>query len=77
MPSVLAGAAVAEHSARGAGQPKDVVEFPIRKQTGIGRDRGSVELELHTAVEIDPKRLPFRFTHRVRHDSTAQTITTH
>ena len=77
MPSVLAGAAVDQHPARDVAQPKDVVEFPIGKQTGVGRDPGTVELELDPAVEIDPKRLLLRFTHRVRHDRPAQPVTTH
>ena len=38
MSSVLAGAVVDEHIARGAGQPKDVVEFPIWEQAAIGGD---------------------------------------
>ena len=38
MSSVLAGAVVDEHIARGAGQPKDVVEFATWEQAGIGGD---------------------------------------
>jgi hypothetical protein len=36
MSSVLAAAVVDEHIARGAGQPEDVVEFPIWEQAAIG-----------------------------------------
>jgi hypothetical protein len=77
MPSVLAGAPVDQHPARDIAQPKHVVEFPIGKQTAVGGDPGTVELELDPAVEIDPKRLLLRFTHRVRHDRPAQPVTTH
>jgi hypothetical protein len=76
MPSVLAGATVDQHLAPEVAQSKNVVEFPIGKQTAVGGDPGTVELELDPAVEIDPKRL-LRFTHRVRHDRPAQPVTTH
>ncbi len=42
--------------------------FPIREQTGIGRDVAAMEFQLQAAVEIDPKASLFRFTHRVGHD---------
>ena len=76
MPSVLAGATVDQDLAPEVAQSKNVVEFPIGKQTSVGGDPGTVELELDPAVEIDPKRL-LRFTHRVRHDRPAQPVTTH
>jgi hypothetical protein len=56
------------HLAVGRRKPKDVVESPRGKQTGVGRHPGTVELQLHATIEIDPKRLLFRFTHRVRDD---------
>ena len=32
------------------------------------RDVAAMEFQLQVSVEIDPERLEFRFTHRVRHD---------
>ena len=77
MPSVLAGATVDQHLAPEVAQSKNVVEFPIGKQTSVGGDPGTVELELDPPVEIDPKRLLLRFTHWVCHDRPAQPVTTH
>ncbi len=37
----------------------------------------AVELQLQRAIEIDPKRLQFRFTHRVCHSETHKTPTTY
>jgi len=45
-----------------------MIQFPIREQTGIGRDVAAMEFQFQAAVEIDPKASLFRFTHRVRHD---------
>jgi hypothetical protein len=76
MLAILAGTTVGEYIADRIDQSKGVVEFSIGKQTGVGCDPGTVEFELQSAVEIDPKTLPFRFTHRVRHDRPAQFMTT-
>jgi hypothetical protein len=77
MPAILAGTTVGEYVADRIDQSKGVVEFPISEQAAVGGDPGVVEFELQSAVEIDPKRLPFRFTHRVRHDRPAQFMTTY
>ena len=39
-----------------------IIQFPKRQQTGIGSDVGTVELQLKTLVEIEPKSVRFRFT---------------
>ena len=50
------------------GQPKSIIQIAIRNQTGARCDPASMKLQLQPPVEIDPERLQFRFTHRVRHD---------
>jgi hypothetical protein len=51
-----------------AGQPKRVIQFAIDEEAGIRGDLAAVKFQLQAAVEIDPQRRRFRFTHRVRHD---------
>ncbi len=41
-----------------------IIQFPVRQQPSVGSDLGTVELQLQTAVEIDPKAPLFRITHR-------------
>ena len=50
------------------GQSKRVIELAAGKKAGIGCDVTAVAFRLHAAIEIDPKRLQFRFTRRIRHD---------
>ena len=47
---------------------ESIIQFPERQQTSIGSDVGTVELQLETPVEIEPKSVRFRFTRWVRHD---------
>jgi hypothetical protein len=64
---------LAKHRGRQRGQAEDVVQLAVCEQTAIGRDPGTVELELDAAVEGDPKRLA-RFTRRVRHPRLAPPV---
>src|SRR3954469_4814013 len=64
MASVRAGAGVRQHLSSGLAQTKSVIEFAAGKQTTIGRDLRSVEFQLETAVERQPKINTLRFTQR-------------
>ena len=50
------------------GQFKRVIELAVGEQAGVRADLAAVKFQLQAAVEIDPKKRRFRFTHRVRHD---------
>jgi hypothetical protein len=67
--AVLAGPAVAEHTARHCCQCEGVIKVAIGEQTGVGRDPRSMELQLQATVEKRPQRSPIRFTLRVPHPS--------
>ena len=54
MPSVLAGTAVLEKIPGNPGQAKGIVKLPIGEKSSGGSDLGTVELMLHSTVEIDP-----------------------
>jgi hypothetical protein len=73
---VLAAAAIEELVDRDIGQPKRIVELAVGEQAAVRWDPGAVEFQLDPAVEIDPKRLRCRFTHRIRHDRTPSPIPT-
>src|SRR3954471_5318996 len=62
-----AGAGVREDISSGLAQTKDIVEFAAGQQTAISRDLRSVELQLETAVERQPKSSVLRFTQRRFH----------
>ena len=36
------------------GQAKGIVKLPIGEKSSVGSDLGTVELKLHSTVEIDP-----------------------
>ena len=55
------------HLSSGLAQTKGIVEFAAGQQTTIGRDLRSVELQLETAVERQPKINTLRFTRRRFH----------
>ena len=55
VPSVLTGKAVLENIP---------AKLPICEQPGVRGDPGTKELKLQAAVKIDPKAVPFRFSHR-------------
>ena len=67
VPSVLAGTAVLENSPGNLGQAKGIIKLPIGQQPAVRGDLGPVKFQLQAAVEIDPKSVPFRFTHRMCH----------
>jgi hypothetical protein len=46
-------------------QAKGIVKLPIGEQSGVRSDPGTVELQLHAAVEIDPQMGVSGFTRRV------------
>ena len=77
MTPVLAAAAIEQLGDRDIGQPKRIIEFAVGEQAAVGGDPGAVKFELDPAVEIDPKRLRCRFTHRIRHDRTPSPVPTH
>jgi hypothetical protein len=56
MAAILTGARISEHVPRRGAEAESVVEFAIGQQSGIGRDPRAMELKLHAAVEIEPKR---------------------
>ena len=49
------------------GQAKGIIKLPIGQQPAVRGDLGPVKFQLQAAVEIDPKSVPFRFTHRMCH----------
>ena len=58
---------VLENSPGNLGQAKGIIKLPIGQQPAVRGDLGPVKLQLQAAVEIDPKSVPFRFTHRMCH----------
>ena len=64
---VLAVAWLDDYS-RHRAKTEGLVEFPVSEQYGIGGDARTVELQLETAVEIEPRSIRFRFTRWVRHE---------
>ena len=52
------------------GQSDRIIQFPVRQQSGVGSDLGTVELKLEPTVKIQPQNPLFRFTHRVSHINT-------
>jgi hypothetical protein len=56
MPAVLAGACVGEYIAGHRGKAERGIEFPVRKQAGVGGDHRSSKLEHQPAVEISSLR---------------------
>ena len=52
------------------GQSDRIIQFPIRQQPGVGRDLGTVELQLQPTVKTEPQNPCFPFTHRVSHINT-------
>ena len=63
----VAGTAVLENSPGNLGQAKGIIKLPIGQQPAVRGDLGPVKFQLQAAVEIDPKSVPFRFTHRMCH----------
>jgi len=67
MAAVLAGACFRQSLATAHGQSEHVVQLAVGQQSAIGGYHGTAELKHQAAVEIEPQRLAFRFTRRVRH----------
>ena len=65
MPPVLAGTAVLEKTPGNLGQAKGIVKLPVGEKSSVGSDLGTVELKLHSTVEIDPQMGVSGFTRRV------------
>ena len=65
VPSVLAGTAVLKNSPGNLCQAKGVIKLSIGEEPTVGGNLGTVELQLQSAVKIDPQRGLFAFTRRV------------
>jgi hypothetical protein len=63
--TVLPGPRVYKPLPSGGCQSEGIVKLPEGKETSIGRDLGTVELQLQSAVKIDPQKGLFAFTRRV------------
>ena len=57
VPAVLARTRIDEFIADHQGQAEGIIEFATGQQSGVGGDTGTVELQLHLAVEIQPQWL--------------------
>ena len=68
--TVLPTTGVREYAPGNLAQSDRIVQFPVRQQPSIGRDRGTVELKLQPTVKIQPQNPRFPFTHRVSHINT-------
>ena len=75
--SVLAGSWVHKPLAGHLRQSEGFVKLPEGKKPGIGRDLGTVELQLQPSVEIQPQHPRLTFTHRVSHPNPSNSTTTH
>ena len=65
VPSILAGTAVLKDSPGNLCQAKGVIKLSIGEEPTVGGNLGTVELQLQSAVKIDPQRGLFAFTRRV------------
>ena len=63
--TVLSTTSVRECVPGNLGQSESIIQFPARQQSSVGRDLGTVELQLQAAVEIQPQWLAFGITRRV------------
>ncbi len=68
--SILPTTGIRECAPGNLAQSDRIIEFPVRQQPGVGRDRGTVELKPQATVKIQPQNPRFRFTHRVSHINT-------
>ncbi len=75
MSGVLTAPCLRQNLSAKLSQSKRIIQFPIREQTGIRRNVAAMEFQLQAPVEIDPERLEFHFTHRVRHDRASNIAT--
>ena len=77
VPVVLAAPRLGQDRSGPAGQPQRVIRFAINERTGIRGDLAAVEFQLQAAVEFDPQRRRYRFTHRARHDRAPNIASSH
>ena len=63
--TVLSTTGVRECVPGNLGQSESIIQFPVRQQSSVGRDLGTVELQPQAAVEIQPQWLAFGITRRV------------
>ncbi len=68
--TVLSTTSVRECVPGNLGQSESIIQFPVRQQSSVGRDLGTVELKLELAVKIQPQNSCFPFTHRGSHINT-------
>jgi len=66
MEAITAGAGIGKQINRHVRQAKRVVEFAMQEQAAIRTDRRPLKRQLHGTVELEPQRVGFRFTRRVR-----------
>ena len=57
--SVLPATGVRECVPGNLAQSDRIVQFPVRRQPGVGSDLGTVELQLQPTVEIQPRNPAF------------------
>jgi hypothetical protein len=74
--TVLPTTGVRQYVPGNLAQSDRIVQFPVRQQPGVGSDLGTVELKLEPTVKIQPQNPYFRFTHRVSHINTPNTLIT-
>ena len=68
--TVLPATGVREDIPDNLAQSDRIIQFPVRQHPSVGRDLGTVELQLQPTVKIQPQNPVFRFTHRVSHINT-------
>jgi hypothetical protein len=67
MATILAGPRVSEDLPGQICQAESIIKVPKGEQTGVGRELGTVELQLEAVIEDDPEGGCFWFTHRTVH----------
>ena len=68
--TVFPTTSVREYAPGNLARSDRIVQFPVRQQSRIGSDLGSVELKLEPTAKIQPQNPLFRFTRRVSHINT-------
>lgn len=77
MTAVQTSTRIGEQRGRHIGQAESVVQFPVQEQAAVRAERRALERELDGPVELEPERVRFRFTRRVRRHSTSPIRPTH